>query len=466
MKLDEVLLGLGIRPEAYRTEDGIVLLRPQRLSAPGDPLNQVEHEVNSASDLNRVLAATAHPGALCYHEPDRTRLASFDAKSPFGQSTTFTSLVSELSPSGGENRRRFVHAIAALDAESIFDGGWLLPLGQEASLAEVVNVYRRLPAARFETLDEPSQPVTIRYLAQDKETIVYFANDSAWPVDVALELGDAANVRLEALGGAAGSLTHVEGAVAWTLSVPAYGLVAGRLVGRAARPRNVKIGLPDRATAAFEARIKDLSARAASLSSPAPLAVLDNPGFELGDKESLPGWTLKGGVGAAIRLDAAKPHGGERSLVFESGATPSQLRGNVFAAPTTGRMSVLLWLKTPDAQNQPAVRLAIEAKADDIEYLRYATLGVGSTKLTEEWAQYIFQIDDLPTARVTELRVRIDLLSAGRVEIDDLQLYDLAFAESERLELNKLITLASYKLQSHEVCDSRRFSMATGRNFS
>ena len=50
-------------------------------------------------------------------------------------------------PAGALNRQRFVHAIATLDADALIDGGWLLPLGAEESLAELVAAYRELPSA-------------------------------------------------------------------------------------------------------------------------------------------------------------------------------------------------------------------------------------------------------------------------------------------------------------------------------
>ena len=60
--------------------------------------------------------------------------------------TNYTWLSSQISPSQQENRRRFVHSLATLDSQAIFDGGWLLPLGQELALDNLVAAYRRLPA--------------------------------------------------------------------------------------------------------------------------------------------------------------------------------------------------------------------------------------------------------------------------------------------------------------------------------
>ena len=139
-------------------------------------------------------------------------------------------------------------------------------------------------------------------------------------------------------------------------------------------------------------------------------------------------------------------------------AGTATLRSNHFDAPTTGRVSIALWLRTADKAKAPALRLGIEANVDGGDYFRYATLGVGAptARLTEQWAQYIFQVDDLPTENIHDARIRLDLTSPGEIWIDDVQLFDLAFAENERVELTKIITLASYKLQAGQVADCAR----------
>src|SRR6185503_12014452 len=109
------------------------------------------------------FSANRDSGSLFYHEPQKARLASFDAKSPFGAANTYTWLVSQMSPAGDRNRRRFIHSLATLDSQAMFDGGWLLSLGQEESLKEVLSVYRQLPMAHFETVSAEFQP-TIRAL--------------------------------------------------------------------------------------------------------------------------------------------------------------------------------------------------------------------------------------------------------------------------------------------------------------
>ena len=134
--LDEALLSLGINTGAYRESEGIVLLRPNHVRPPSGslPAQGTDLEINLLPEVDRLFAGGTLPGSLFYHEPQKARLTSFDAKSPFGAANTYTWLVSEMSPSGPRNRRRFVHSLAMLDSQQMFDGGWLLMLGQEDAL--------------------------------------------------------------------------------------------------------------------------------------------------------------------------------------------------------------------------------------------------------------------------------------------------------------------------------------------
>ena len=85
-RIDDALLAVGIRTDAYRNETGIVLLRPQRITGSGPFASQaIDIETNRSSDWDAAILGQQTPGSLFYHEPRPCRLASFDAKSPFGK---------------------------------------------------------------------------------------------------------------------------------------------------------------------------------------------------------------------------------------------------------------------------------------------------------------------------------------------------------------------------------------------
>ena len=65
---------------------------------------------------------------------------------------------------------------------------------------------------------------------------------------------------------------------------------------------------------------------------------------------------------------------------------------------------------------------------------------------------------------MTTLRVRFDLRAAGEVWIDDVSLYDLAFSDTERAELSKLVAAAQVSLKQRRPAECRpNISTAIGQ---
>jgi hypothetical protein len=185
---------------------------------------------------------------------------------------------------------------------------------------------------------------------------------------------------------------------------------------------------------------------------------LANADFELPlEKNEAPGWIHATTNGVNVRIDAAEARGKQALRVTSSGPD-AWVRSEPLAAPTTGRLSVWVWLKVKDEKSQPPLRLAIEGRHRDKTYYRFASVGAGAATppLKSQWAPYLFQVDDLPTSDFTDLRVGFDLMGAGEVWIDDVQVFDLYFHEHEQNELLKTIALADLHLGQGRVGDCQR----------
>lgn len=458
--LDEALLELGIRPQAYRGETSIVLLRPQTLkphaAAQAATLSDWESFL-SPGETDRLFAGGAEAGNLFFHEPQKARLSTFDSKSPFGTSNTHTWLVSQMSPSGDRNRRRFIHAIAALDAQEMFDGGWLLPLGQEDSLREVVSTYRQLPAQRFDTVAGEVQPVTIRTLSRDGQTYLYLVNDSPWEVGVALTLDLPADCTLEKLGESRiGTLTRSPGGSLWRLTLKPYDLVAARFSSPRVAVRQAQVSMSDQVPLALQRRIRDLGARVRALGAPLPLAVLENPGFELpAVGGEVPGWTSTLPMGATMQIDGEQKAAGAQSIKLTSTGANVRVVSAPFAPPATGRLAIEVRLRCEGQARQPSVRLFVEGDLRDSKFEPYGVIpavGAGATA-PGEWMSYSFPISYLPNEGLENIKVGFELLGPGEVWVDDFQVFDLAFEKTERYELSKLISLASVVLEKRQFAD-------------
>ncbi|HTQ38671.1 MAG TPA: hypothetical protein VMJ32_06570 [Pirellulales bacterium] len=461
--MDQVLLSLGIRADLLRDQRGLVLLRPDRLEPPGSLATQgVDLELNRTNDLDEQFRGMTTSGALFLHKPQQARLSSFDAKSPFGKDKTCAEdLYAELSPADRRNRQRFVHALATSDVDFIFDGGWLMPLGQEDSLTDLFAAFRRLPVGKFETFTQSSQPVTIRTLARDNSTYAYVLNDSEWPVTVRLGLDIPPGCRIEELSGQR-RLPTLSGNN-WTLMMEPFDLIAVRFLAPDVHVRDAQITLDDSHLKPWlDNQVHELLERKAMLVNQPALQVLANPSFELPAKAGqIPGWSLVNPSGGSLILDPEGPpmQGkplGKQAARLESDGRGIALHSDTFSPPATGRLSISVWLRIEDPRQQPNLWLALEGTLDGRLYYRSATVGRESNPICahgEQWSRFQLQIDDLPATGLDKLRVRFDLVGPGRVWIDDVQLFDLAFTDTELGQLGKIVALADFQLQSGKLAE-------------
>ena len=65
----------------------------------------------------------------------------------------------------------------------------------------------------------------------------------------------------------------------------------------------------------------------------------------------------------------------------------------------------------------------------------------------------MFPVDDLPGEGLQQLRFRIDLNGGGSVSIDDVQIFDLFFSDSEMTQLSKIIALADFQWNQNQLGD-------------
>jgi hypothetical protein len=97
----------------------------------------------------------------------------------------------------------------------------------------------------------------------------------------------------------------------------------------------------------------------------------------------------------------------------------------------------------------------------DHDYYRMLPIGAGDgvKKIDENWRQFLFQFQDIPTEKLTELHVGFDLMGPGEVYIDDVQIYDLYLKPKQRTILKLSSDQLGAKLASprYDVGDCHRF---------
>ena len=208
----------------------LVFLRPQLFSLDDLASEGASLDFSTADEVDRYFSGTRCAGSQFLHDPVGWRLPTFDELSPFGKGNTFLSLVAQVSPPDLSNRRRFVHALSTRDVQVMFEGGWMLPLGQESSLREFMEVYRQLPTEPFANVSDEerrTQPLRVRTLKQADTTYVYVLNDSPWQLGAILRLDLPAGTRFEPLGSRPlEPLTWEGNQAVWNLNLQPYDLVA------------------------------------------------------------------------------------------------------------------------------------------------------------------------------------------------------------------------------------------------
>lgn len=466
--LAEMMFRAGIDPRAFGEDRGIVLLYSTRIGPAALLSRQVGSlELAQLPDTERFFHGLWPTGALLFHPPLELRVASFDEKSPFRP--CYTWLAAQVVPSGAENRRRFVHALASLDPQSIFDGGWTLPLGQEESLRPVVAVFRNLPAIRFERAqpapDSEGQPAVVRFATRGDRTYAYVANEAPFPTAVRVRVTLPSGARMEPLvsGRSVGPLRRDNLGTYWEVQLEPFDVVGAWFSAPNVRLDSVQVSVAPEIRAALEKRLSDLGDRVAALGNPPLLDVLSNPGFDAPPVQggAITGWTPFGGPGIVAALDATRPHHGKHALRLASQGPVGGVASLPFPAPATGRLSLSVWLRVADPSRQPPLRLTVAGNVGGRDLFRSAWVGQSPDlprvpPIPAEWTQFYVHVFDLPLDNTGYVHLRFELAGPGEVWIDDVQLCELFFTEKERKALVRLLTPADLMLQNGQVGECLR----------
>jgi hypothetical protein len=444
------IAGLGATAGSPPAGGRVVFVAPHvHVAAAGIRERAACRMANRASAL-RGAAAGAR-GVAIVEVPSTVAIADVIPHGPFGNAAATDAAVVHAPQADGE---AFAHAVAAIDPGIVFD----MRLASASLTPDPTRLaFGTLPAAASAPLASAAAPLTVRSYRTAGDTRVLVVNRAAAPVQAILALGSRPSTAVDAADGTALPL-----GTGGDLAVPLDPWAARVVVlGGDAAIKAARVEYADDVRTEVMARVAGLRLRRAVLEAPVPLDVLDNPGFELGVVEpagkqaaSLSGWeVVEPRRGAVAVVSGLGQDGPGRAVEFSSFNGLATLRSNPFAAPKTGRISVAAWLRLSDGSPQPPLRMAIEGVQSDREYYRFAPVGgiAGGRPLGGEWSQFVLQVDDLPEEPLESLRVRFDLLGPGRVEVDDVRVFDLAFDESQRAALTKEVSLLESALAAGDL---------------
>lgn len=292
-------------------------------------------------------------------------------------------------------------------------------------------------------------------------------NDSPWRTQVKIHLQSPSECQFQRLGldPQKVPLQSTSEGLLWQVEMEPFALAGGWLNAPGVKVVKVEVELPQDCRSPLTAKLEDLAARAASLRNPPPPLGIPNRSFDdvresdpATTAAAIPSWIASALPGTSATLETDQPYQGSQNVRLQSDGALLTFASEPFPTPKTGRFAVSVWLRTPDPNRQPMLRLAIDGQLNGGQYYRHAAVGAGErvVKVQDRWTQFIFQVHDLPPKGLTQLRVRFDLMGEGEVWVDEVQCFDLLFNREELIELSKLLTLAGVKLQNNEMTDCLR----------
>ena len=452
LTLDQTMMQVGIDPHSLSSADGPVFLYGETvlpwtsLASQSIPLEleSMRKEEDLASDFGAK-------GALFYHRPQETGLASFDRLSPFQPSQI--RLTTQAVPSASQNRRRLVQALVHFDPIVAVDGSLRMPLGQEDSLRNLIALYRQLPAARFKATgpDITDEPLAVRYLQRADATYLLVANEAGFPVSGKIRLQMPSGCRLEELTGMRQVLplrSDKDGCY-WDVELDAYDAVGAWLPSPQVQITQASAKWSAEIDQTLKTRVSELVSRRFSLSRPREWDRLKNPGFEADERETgqIHGWMFRRGSEELVQVDKSRAHSGSSSLRLTSENEPTSIRSFSFPPPETGRLAVGMWARGDKPEGKLPLQIWAFGAYKGGTFARNDVVEVAGN----DWGWVGVSFADIPVEGLVDLKLHIQLNSPGKVWIDDVRLEDLAFGRQESAALLKTVVPARETLAGGQV---------------
>ena len=456
----EVMRKLGFA-KSLNDSDKIALMQPTRV-APIHPLSINKPESNlqySGLVSEWFKPASSVTSSLFSHRSSWARFENLEGSQMLPQQTTPILRLQQLHPGAIWNRERFARSLLQSDSRLLVDGGLLLSTNLDTELKAFLDIFSALPDKPFEEIShqndaEDFHPIAVRYAEHDGFVYLYCVNGSPWEItaNVGCEkpaseswqaLGDAQQVPLDA--GLDGQLQ---------IKLAPFDLVGLRVRSDSISAKHFNYVLPAEAQRDLSTEFYRLRSRLVAAGNTPPINVLQDPDFESGELQR--NWSFGDQQASVFSVSTRSPFQGGHCLKIDNQQDASVwIRSSRFEPPVTGRLSVSVWLKIADVELQPPLRISIESTDPDSNYYRFAEVGSlvedrKQNQIATEWKRFAVHFDDLPQDKMDGLRVGFDMMGAGAVEVDRLEMYDRWLDESDQKSLTQTFASVGSLLQQPE----------------
>ena len=234
----------------------LVVLRPSIWRTSMNPEDRLlDDAVNDNASFGSAFRGP-ESGVLAFHRPQEIRLCGIDGVAPAHSGSV--RLAVHASSCGLESRRRFVRALASGDAQMLFTGGWMVPLGEEDETRDLRQIMRALPRIPFYKAECDDQPAIVRVARRDRKTYIYAANEFAEPIQMAIQLTCPAGTACRPLGPSRPVVIEAADGSTSRLAAPieGYGLAAWEIDQEDVRVQGFHAEMPPSAIASLKAQIQ------------------------------------------------------------------------------------------------------------------------------------------------------------------------------------------------------------------
>ena len=438
--------------------------------------DDLAHDLATSPDLDAHLVARPARGLLLGADDEaEVPDGSAPAEASIGHLAGGTGVWLSAAPmaEGPAGDEAMGHALAALDARWAVLSATAVA-GQEERVRRFARVFLALPASATTGPPPDRQPfgVAARTHRAGPSTFVALANDTPYPIRLETVLAAPPSATVDDLGRGLRLVPEVvAGRSHVVLDLPPFGVAAIR-VGAPKVELGSVTPYPSKAViAGMKARFDELSGRLARLNGrPASEEGTGsgsgtgptNPGFEPGPSRVVElavsrgaaapdGWQVAGDPANRVEIDREHPHSGRSSLRLDARVPPASAVGDRFHPSVQSSLTAQAWLHAdrPDAK----VRVWIEGEAAGRPFVRRSELSAGPG-----WAATAVRVADLPAEGLDNVRLRFEMMTAGSLWIDDLDIAGETLSEPERLNARNALLAAMHAYRERRYADFARLA--------
>lgn len=449
----EALSGMGIDFQLHAETPGVVILWPWQKGIMDRSRNPKQTEAQTYQLTSNSFPASRQQGNLFYHPPQEIRIEEFDAISPW--QPAYTWLAAQVVPAGIANRERYAHALATHDAQMLFDGGWMISLGQEHHTQEIRKLISRLPAIPFYRSQKQSQPVVVRTAHSRNKTWIYIVNEIEGEMEVTLDLSCSPSTKVRSVSDGK-NLSLKSGpkkASRLAFTVDSFGIQAFEFDAESMHVENVNVTPSSRILARIEKHIQSLDRKILEARSSVQThnPSLKNPGFETvpENPKNIPGWNLSIQNASLWTLDKTNPRSGRSSLMLTASARESTSLSSELELNNSRTVVMRVWLR--GNRNDSDVRLILQGKVNGKTQSRSASARVG-----KQWRRYAFQVRDLPSDTMNDVKALVEVRGPGKVWLDDVEIEMQRLSADDFKELTKVSAAIAFAWQEKRYTDCQQ----------